>query len=564
MTAIFGIDLGTTYTKCALVWPQNNRLEVFDLDRHPEEPNRRVHGLRSAVTVTNHGDDFVAYVGHAAMKAISEVRPPNAPKMRYFEEAKLWIGDEEKGGGSDRPPWRFRAHNWEYSAGDVGAMVLKKVQQEVEGVRGTMVTRAVITHPQGFGDSRRVATIQAARLAGLEVEATLTEPNAALIAFHWAEEPTGRYMIFDLGGGTLDVTIADSSPTSFRVIGNGALKKGGRHVDRLIYGKMVQEYAHAYPAFEERYLDDRTRRAWYQHAEATKKALNEPNADPQIVTFECRTEDFPGGMDIRFSLSRAEFLDLTKDLINECVACGTKALEDAGIDWSDLSEIVCVGGSTRLNQLQSALAETSGRPINTSIDPDTAVVQGAARFAHLRAQRHASIQRRPGDSASPISSSPSGSPTARAESIAMQFALPNALGILAWSTREQADIVVPLVKKNAVLPYEKRFENKFRTAEDGATEIAVELYEGDRPEPRRCIRLGAATLAGIPAGPAGPVIVTLKIDEDQTKHLIVEAGGMRTEAVIKYDPGRVMPDDELEWRQRHLSRVEIMPSEVDG
>ena len=168
MSTIFGIDLGTTYTKCARVRPRDGEVEIFAVDHQPGRPEESLRSLRSAVTLTlDRRGDRIAHVGRGAMAA-NEAWTDGGPPMRYVEESKLWIGEGVAEHDPDAPPWIVDSHGWEYSAEDIGALVLKKMRKVVES-RGLVMGEVVITHPQAFNDPRRKATAQAAQLADLQV-----------------------------------------------------------------------------------------------------------------------------------------------------------------------------------------------------------------------------------------------------------------------------------------------------------------------------------------------------------------------------------------------------------
>ncbi|MBK7823515.1 MAG: Hsp70 family protein [Tessaracoccus sp.] len=556
MSTIFGVDLGTTYTKCARVRPLDGEVEIYAVDHAPGRPDDHLHTLRSAVSLTlDRRGDRIAHVGRGAMAA-SEAWSDGAPPMRYVEESKLWIGEGLADHDPDAPPWIFDGHGWEYSAEDIGALVLKKMRKVVEA-RGTVMGEVVITHPQAFNDPRRKATAQAAQLAELVVVDTLTEPNAAALAFLGADPAPGKYMVFDLGGGTLDVTVAEIAADRFTVLGNAGTKRGGRDFDRAIFAWLVDRYREAWPNFEDRFLDDRNTRRWYQIAEDAKVELNDPAVPDKRIQVVCKSRKYDGMKSTHF-LTRAEFLDRTQELVDDCLRCADEALRWSGVTWEGLTSIVCVGGSSRLVHVREALAARSGRPLRTDLDPDVAVVQGAALHAHRLATRRASV--------SLVSSAgipvpievPTESSAGRVGRAVIGNALPNGLGIKAWSASRREWVVANLLAKGTPLPCRVSVADKFVTNQDDVETLDVELWEGERPELKRCNRVGTATLRGIPAGKAGPVVVTVEADVNLERRLIVEAFGKRTEAIIEYDPLMVMSEDELTRRREFLRLVEVV------
>ena len=554
MRPIYGIDLGTTYSKCAIVGPTDGQLRVFDLDKAVDD-TRRIPILRSAVAVTVDTGRKVAFVGMQSLVKIEEWDEGDPP-LRRFEESKIWIGQDLTKGG-DAPPWPFEPHDWEYRPEDIGAIVLRKVQREVEADRGPAMSRVVVTHPQYFTDTQRYATRQAVEIAGLELVDTLTEPDAAAIAFGVDASP-GKYMIFDLGGGTLDVTVAKIGGPHLEVLASDGLKRAGRDFDSLIFERMVRDYQVLYDGFDTAYLDDTTRQFWMRDAERVKRQLNDPEQKLAKIKFQCRNKAFPDGQERKLVVRREEFLTDAQPIIEDCVRCANSALENARLKWSELSGIICVGGSTRLLPLREALQRESGVELRTDVEPDTAIVRGAALYAHRIATRPAAIISVPTDAAAANAVRPS-SAAAMAKDVRLIGVLARGLGVKALDAKQHRDVVVNLVKKGRQLPLPSGERKTFRTAEANKPTLEVILYEGEDSDPDLCEVLGKVELTGFPPGPAGqPVDVLIEIDGNGTKHLVVSAFGQRSEAMIQFDPARVVHADDIARRRDFIASLVVL------
>jgi molecular chaperone DnaK len=547
---IYGIDLGTTFTKCALVRSESARPEVFLLDRdRADSPENTLPILRSAVTVGLLPDGRKgAYVGARSLQEI-EQWVEGDPELRRFEESKIWIGEEVRGAGDDAPPWPFAPHGWSYRPEDVAALVLRKVKKEVEAVGRGPMTRVVVTHPQNFVETQRQATRQAIAIAGFELVDMLTEPDAAAIAFA-AEASPGAYMIFDFGGGTLDVTVADiASNAELRVLGSAGMRKAGRDFDRVVFAMMVDAYTEAYPDFDTAFLDGATKQAWMREAERAKRTLNGASDQGLArVVFGCRNERFPDGQQKSLKIKRERFAHEARHIVTDAIACAGAALDVAKRRWADLQGVLAVGGSSRLLDVKAALDEASGHKLRTDVDADTAIVQGAARYAQGRAAGRVGPR---GDGAD------DGSGAGGAPAIRLFGALARGLGVEALSAREQRSVVVPVLARGRSLPC--REKRTFFTTEDGQTSIRVKLYEGEDPDPELDDLVATVELTGFVPGPCGqPVEVSIEVEANGRKHVFVSSGGRTREAIIEFDPRRVLSAAELDKRQAFIQTLAIL------
>lgn len=559
MKPIYGIDLGTTYTKCAIVRPTDSVMEVFKLDRASRDaPQHTLTILRSAVTVGCLEGRNLAYVGTRSLEEYQDWDADQDPPLRRFEEAKMHIGEDVgRAQGDDSPPWPFPPHDWEYRPEDIGAIVLRKVKKEAEAAHGPAMERVVITHPQYFSDTRRRATRQAAEIAGLEVVDMLTEPDAAALAFNATATP-GKYMVFDMGGGTLDVTICEIEPSRVVVLSSDGTKKAGRDFDRVIFDRMVDEYRATYPAFEPAKLDGRTFQVWMKEAERVKRMLNDQ--DVVATKYQCDNPLFSGSAK-RIIIKRDEFFAASAALVEASIACATSALAQAHLGWRDLTDVLCVGGSTRLKHLHEAVQRAAGRTIAVNeLEVDSAIARGAATHAHQIANRGATIISSPSGPIRRPRTESGPTPPGPAAEVELIGVLARGLGVKIYSRTRQSDVIHRLVAKGTQIPWRKTFPDTFRTRDPGQAAILVELYEGESEDPDECELLGTLELTGFPppATAGQPVEVTIDIEQNGTKHLIVSAFARSKEAVIEFDPRRVVGALDLDRRREFISKLQII------
>ncbi|MCC6649126.1 MAG: Hsp70 family protein [Polyangiaceae bacterium] len=539
---VYGVDLGTTYTKCAVVREGNQLAEIVPLD---ELEGRPTNLLRSAVTVTTHGGRRVAHVGVRSSTVFSAWDPSDtaAAECRRFEESKLWIGEDPATTPGDAPPWRFDPHDWGYRPEDIGALVLRRVRGAVAERRFPPMDRIVVTHPQNFSEARREATRQAVRLAGLEVLDTITEPDAAALTFGIGNSP-GLYMVFDIGGGTLDIVLlrvkAESAGGGTEIVTSDGKHVGGRRWDDAVYTYLVEQYRGELPDFDPDYLDARTRQLWLAKAEQVKWRLCSGEREAWVALRAKTTDDFQAPGETELRLSRAQFDELTEPLVDDCMSTTEDVLRNAGLEWGVLEGVIMVGGSARIPALQARLAERA-RSVTVDPDPDTVVVRGAALHARALAAREQ------GESLGG---------TRLLSVVNHHGALARGLGILAWDAKSKAKIVVNMVPKDSRLPYERT--RRFTTSRAGQATLELELWEGEDEDPELCVPVGTCVLSGLEPGPAGTPIqvkIELRGNGEKVIKLVTPAG--EREAPIVFDQRRVLTAGALAARRAFIESVEV-------
>lgn len=557
MSVTYAVDLGTTYSKCAFVHPESGQVVVVPLgkpDAHPRSgpEEERAAILRSVVAFGGDSKTPFAVVGDRARALTSD------PSYRIVEEAKGSIGESLRldGNAADPPPWRVESHDWSYLPQEVGALVLRRIKQIVDRRYPEWpMQRVVITHPQRFEDPRREATRQAGRLAGLEVVGTITEPDAAAVCLGLEAKP-GTYLVFDIGGGTLDVTVASLAAGSMTPLSASGDHVGGRTYDAIVFGLMVQRYADNFPGFTDNAFDHETRLDWVRMAEDIKTQLCDAVRAGDTSAFArreilCSSSLYEGGR-LQFRLTADELRDATKHIDDLCRSVCEQAMSAAKVTPRELAGVVMVGGSSLNPWLQKMLRDAYGVEPLTELGPSTAIARGAAIFARSLATRS--------DAPGPAKPRAKKSHAAIAvDDAEIASVLPRGLGLKIWDSRRDADVIFPLVKANTRLPHQ--YERAFRTVDDGDTVIPIELYEGDSDDPTLCTKIGECELTGIPPGrPAGEkVTVRIDIDSAARKKIVARhlASGAQATAAIRYDPEKVVPEDDEGRLRKHLDGVEV-------
>ena len=551
---VYGIDLGTTFTKCAVIDPGARQVRTFELDEGRKS-------IQSIVGLRQENGNNVAYVGAGV---IGELEFPDLElgPVRVVEEAKRWMGRlSDPKGINDPPPWDHGG--WDYVPQDVGAIILRKVCKEVDPrMPQDPVARVVITHPQKFTDNQRMATIQAGQIAGLNVVTSITEPDAAMV-FYGADREPGVYMVFDCGGGTLDVTIARvvGPDRPIEVITSEGLYKGGRELDRCILDILCEQYAASFRDFDRKvHLDKPTTALWLKEAREIKERLSR-GKDRVPATIMVHNQHYQGGQ-CGVRVSRAMFQDRIKGLLTQFKEIADRALEIAHLRPADIKQVLLVGGTSRLPELQRLLEMDPpvglGARLNRELDPTTAVCQGAAFFAHeyIRSGR----ARAEADSVPPPDEpepGPAGGGAALTLQSPISSTLAHGLGIkVSDGTRDILHIMVP---KDTRIPHQQ--QQTFYTSYAGATSIPVELFEGNTAEITLAHELGACKLTGIPAGrPAGqPVEVKIIIAHNGQKRIRVRdlTTNKWEEMDISHDKKAVVDTADIEARRRQIMSLVI-------
>jgi len=375
---------------------------------------------------------------------------------------------------------------------EIAAVVLQKLKADAEKYLGEEVTDAVITVPAYFNDAQRQATRNAGEVAGLNVRRIINEPTAAALAYGLERKGAETILVWDLGGGTFDVTILEVGDGVFEVKAtNGDTHLGGDDYDRRI----VDHVADGFLGSDGIDLRQDSQ-ALQRLIEASEKAKQELSSVPQAqISLPFITADQTGPKHLDVVITRAEFENLTQDLTQRCVGPFKQALSDAGIEASAINEVVMVGGSTRMPAIQELVRNLSGRDPSQGVNPDEVVAIGAAIQGGVLA--------------------------GEVEDVVLLDVTPLSLGV-----ETLGGVMTPQIPRNTTIPTSK--SETFSTAEDGQTAVDIHVLQGERPMARDNTSLGRFRLEGLPSAPRGVPQIEVSFDIDANGIVNVSAKDLAT------------------------------------
>jgi molecular chaperone DnaK len=521
MSKIIGIDLGTTNSAVAMM--EGGEPTVIPT----------VEGGRLCPSVVAFTKDGERLVGQTA-KRQATINPdntvfsikrlmgrryddPEVEKAREILPYKVVRGPE--GDARVYLPQTDR----EYTPQEISAMILRKLKQDAESYLGEPVTQAVITVPAYFNDSQRQATKDAGQIAGLEVLRIINEPTASSLAYGLDKEEDETILVFDLGGGTFDVSILDVGEGVVEVQAtSGDTFLGGDDWDQRIVDYIADEFK------KDQGIDLRQdRQALQRLQEAAEKAKVELSTVLETeINLPFITADASGPKHLQIKLTRAKLEQLTEDLVQRCRGPFEQALEDANLAVNDLDEVVLVGGATRMPMIQELVRElTNGKEPHKGVNPDEVVAVGAA------------VQ--------------SGVLSGEVRDMLLLDVTPLTLGV-----ETLGEVMTPLIERNTTIPVRKT--ETFSTAEDGQTAVTIHVLQGERPMAADNISLGRFNLEGIPPAPRGvpQVDVTFDIDANGILNVSAEDKATGQEQKITITATTNLSESEVEELVKEAKRHE--------
>ena len=484
MSKIIGIDLGTTNSAVAVLEGKETKIIT-----NPE-------GNRTTPSVVSfkNGETQVGEV--AKRQAITNPNTISSIK-RHMGEAGYTVDIEGK----------------EYTPQEISAMILQYIKEYAESYLGEEVTQAVITVPAYFNDSQRQATKDAGKIAGLKVERIVNEPTAAALAYGLdKQDKDEKVLVFDLGGGTFDVSILELGDGVFQVLStNGDTNLGGDDFDNKIIDWLVAEFKkeHGIDLSTDKMAMQRLKDA----AEKAKKDLSGVTSAQISLPFITAGE--AGPLHLETTLTRAKFNELTHDLIERTKIPVRNALQDAGLTNADIDEVILVGGSTRIPAVKEAVKAETGHTPNESVNPDEAVALGAA------------IQ--------------GGVITGDVKDVVLLDVTPLSLGL-----ETLGGVMTVLIPRNTTIPTSKK--QVFSTAADNQPAVDIHVLQGERSMAADNKTLGRFQLSGIPAAPRGvpQIEVTFDIDANGIVNVKAKDLGTNKEQAITITSNTNLSDEEIE------------------
>ncbi len=517
MAKIIGIDLGTTNSVCAIMEggeptiipsSEGGRLFPSVVAVNPKTGERMVGQVARRQAITN-PENTIFSIKRLMGRKYKDAEVGKARKVLPYEIVEQTNGDAwvEMGGKSYSPP-------------EISAMILQKIKQDAEAYLGEPVVEAVITVPAYFNDSQRQATKDAGKIAGLNVLRIINEPTASSLAYGLGKGVDQKIAVYDLGGGTFDISILDVGDEVFEVLStNGDTFLGGDDFDQRVINWVADEFR------REQGIDLREDRMALQRLkEAAEKAKIELSTTMQTeINLPFITADASGPKHLQMTLSRAKLEQLVDDLIQNSLGPCELALKDAKLTQADIQEVLLVGGMTRMPAIQEAVRKFFGREPHKGVNPDEVVALGAAIQAGVL--------------------------SGEVKDVLLLDVTP-----LTLSIETLGRVATPLIERNTTIPTKKG--QIFSTAADGQTQVEIHVLQGERTMAADNKTLGRFILDGIPPAPRGipQIEVTFDIDADGILHVSAQDKATGREQSITITASSGLSKEEVEQMVQQAER----------
>jgi len=489
---VIGIDLGTTNSVVSI-------LEQGDPKVIPT-----AEGGNLIPSVVHFNEDGTRSVGVVA-------------KRQVISDSEHTLSETKRDMGSDT---KYKIRDKEYTPQEIGAFVLQKAKADAEAYLGEEVQKAVVTVPAYFSDSQRKATRDAGKIAGLEVLRIVAEPTAAALAYGLDKSDAETILVFDLGGGTFDVSVLEIDEGIVEVQAtSGNNRLGGKDFDQAIVDWLVAEFK------KQEGIDlSKDKTAMQRLKDAAEQAKIELSTVQKAnINIPYVTADQSGPKHLNIDLTRAKFNDLTSDLVQATIGPLRRAIEDAGVSVNEIHKILLVGGSTRIPAVQDAVKEITGKDPDKSIDPDLVVSMGAAIQGAILA--------------------------GEIDDVLLLDVTPLTLGI-----ETLGGVMTELIERNTTIP--TRQSKVFSTAADNQTSVEIHVLQGERAQAKDNISLGRFSLVGIPPAPRGvpKIEVTFDIDSNGIVHVSAKDQGTGQEQKITIESQTSLSEDEIKQKVREAEK----------